>query len=190
MPPKKGKKGKAADDWENELGESIAPANGDAAPPAEGGDDAAAGEEEDAPTGLMAMMRKNREKRKKKGLSEDFVDPDANKPSEPIEDLTAKAPIEATADDEFALPEKKGKGGKGGKQQPAKAAANADDVGEDGRMLTKAEKEKLKKEREKQRKKEQVSRSSACLCRLNALSTHTFSNPGCVEEEDCSRPQG
>ena len=157
MPPKKGKKGKAADNWEDELGESIAPANGDAAPPAEP-ETAAAGEEDDeAPaTGLMAMMRKNREKRKKKGLSEDFVDPDANKASEPIEDLTAKAPVEANADDEFALPEKKGKGGKGGKQQPAKAAANADDVGEDGRMLTKAEKEKLKKEREKQRKKEQV----------------------------------
>lgn len=164
MPPKKGKKGKAADDWEEELGESITPVNGDAAPPAEG-DDAAAAEEEDAPTGLMAMMRKNREKRKKKGLSEDFVDPDANKPSEPVEDLIVKAPIEATADDEFALPEKKGKGGKGGKQQAAKAAPNPDDVGEDGRMLTKAEKEKLKKEREKQRKKEQVRRRSAtCLC--------------------------
>ncbi|KAK8051045.1 eukaryotic translation initiation factor 5b protein [Apiospora rasikravindrae] len=150
------KKGKAADDWEEELGESIAPANGDAAPPADAA--AAAGEEDDeAPaTGLMAMMRKNREKRKKKGLSEDFVDPDANKASEPIEDLTAKAATEATADDEFALPDKKAKGGKGGKQQPAKAVANADDVAEDGRMLTKAEKEKLKKEREKQRKKEQA----------------------------------
>ncbi|KAK8079610.1 hypothetical protein PG997_007428 [Apiospora hydei] len=156
MAPKKSKKGKAADDWEEELGESIAPANGDAAPPADGA--AAAGEEDDeAPaTGLMAMMRKNREKRKKKGLSEDFVDPDANKVSEPIEDLTAKAATEATADDEFALPDKKAKSGKG-KQQPAKAAAaNADDVAEDGRMLTKAEKEKLKKEREKQRKKEQA----------------------------------
>ncbi|KAK6828487.1 hypothetical protein PG987_011828 [Apiospora arundinis] len=157
MPPKKGKKGKAADNWEDELGESIAPANGDAAPPAEGDAAPAAEEEDDAPaTGLMAMMRKNREKRKKKGLSEDFVDPDANKVSEPIEDLTAKAPVEANADDEFALPEKKGKGGKGGKQQAAKAAPNPDDVGEDGRMLTKAEKEKLKKEREKQRKKEQA----------------------------------
>ena len=55
-------------------------------------------------------------------------------------------------DDEFALPEKKGKGGKG-KQAPKK---NDDEVGESGRVLTKAEKEKLKKEREKQRKKEQV----------------------------------
>ncbi|KAK7981596.1 hypothetical protein PG996_009286 [Apiospora saccharicola] len=183
MPPKKGKKGKAADDWEEELGESIAPANGDAAPPAEG-DAAAAAEEEDAPTGLMAMMRKNREKRKKKGLSEDFVDPDANKPSEPVEDLTAKAPIEATADDEFALPEKKGKGGKGGKQQPAKAAPNADDVGEDGRMLTKAEKEKLKKEREKQRKKEQ-----AALKKKTAPAPKAEAAKPAVEEKKAAAPE-
>lgn len=162
MPPKKGKKGKAADDWEAELGETIAPANGDAAP-AEGGAEAQE-ENDDAPAvGLMAMMKKNREKRKKKGLSDDF-EPEAA-PEEPAEDLTTKAPQEATMDDEFALPGKKGKGGKGGKggkQQPA-AAANADEeLGEGGRVLTKAEKEKLKKEREKQRKKEQVRRTTGC----------------------------
>ncbi|KAI0021254.1 hypothetical protein F4780DRAFT_738787 [Xylariomycetidae sp. FL0641] len=155
-PKKKGNK-KGDDDWEAELGESIAPANGDAAP-AEGDDAAGNGEEEEAPAGgLMAMMKKNREKRKKKGLSENFAEAE-NAAAEA--DTAAKAPQEATMDDEFALPEKKGKGGKQNKQQAAakaKAAAAADDeVGEGGRVLTKAEKEKLKKEREKQRKKEQA----------------------------------
>ena len=166
MPPKKGKKGKAADDWEAELGETIAPANGDAAPAEDGAE--AQEEQDEAPAGgLMAMMKKNREKRKKKGLSDDF-EPEAA-PEEPVEDLTTKAPQEATMDDEFALPGKKGKGGKGGKggkQQPAAAAAAAADadeeLGEGGRVLTKAEKEKLKKEREKQRKKEQVRRTTGC----------------------------
>lgn len=152
----KGKKGKKGgdDDWEAELGETIAPTNGDA--PAADGDDK--NDEDAAPAGgLMAMMNRRREKRKKQGLSEDFEGP---KSEEPAEDTTpAPAPVEANIEDEFALPEKKGKGGKGGKQAPAAKAAAADDeeTGEDGRILTKAEKEKLKKEREKQRKKEQVS---------------------------------
>lgn len=157
----KGKKGKKGgnDDWEAELGESIAPVNG-SAPPA---DDAANGDdqadEDAAPAGgLMAMMNRRREKRKKQGLGEDFEVP---KEDEPAEDATpAPAPVEANMDDEFALPEKKGKGGKGGKGAPAAkpAAASADDIGEDGRILTKAEKEKLKKEREKARKKEQAAK--------------------------------
>ncbi|KAI0859769.1 hypothetical protein F4860DRAFT_481471 [Xylaria cubensis] len=162
MPPKKKGGKKAADDWEAELGESIAPINGDAAPAADAPEEQA--EEDDAPVGgLMAMMKKNREKRKKKGLSENFVDGDA-KPStpEPTDISAFKPPQEATADDEFALPEKKGKGGKQNKNQPAAkapaaAAADEDDAG-DGRILTKAEKEKLKKEREKQRKKEQAAK--------------------------------
>ncbi|KAI0132777.1 eukaryotic translation initiation factor 5B [Xylariales sp. AK1849] len=163
MAPKAKKTGKkAADDWEADLGEPIAPTNGDAAPAADGEEDKGA-DDDDAPAGgLMAMMKKNREKRKKKGLSEDFVDPDADKPAEPVEDLTTKAPAEANLDDEFALPDKKGKGAKGGKQQPAAKTAAADDgdeeTGEGGRVLTKAEKEKLKREREKQRKKEQAAK--------------------------------
>ncbi|KAI1192223.1 hypothetical protein F5B17DRAFT_379885 [Nemania serpens] len=164
-PKKKGGK-KAADDWEADLGESIAPTNGDAAPAAdaaeEQGDDGA-----DAPVGgLMAMLKKNKEKRKKKGLSEDFVDGDSAKPAtpEPTDISAFKPPQEATAEDEFALPEKKGKGGKQNKNQPAAKAAAApanadgDDDGEPSRVLTKAEKEKLKKEREKQRKKEQAAK--------------------------------
>ncbi|KAI1493500.1 hypothetical protein F5X96DRAFT_621433 [Biscogniauxia mediterranea] len=163
MPPKKKGNKKAADDWEAELGESIAPANDAAeAAPADAEENQ---DEEAAPVGgLMAMMKKNREKRKKKGLSEDFVDGSAGATSEPAP--APKAPEEATMEDEFALPEKKGKGGKQNKQQPAAkpsaaaaAAAAGDDEGGDGmKMLTKAEKEKLKKEREKQRKREQAAK--------------------------------
>lgn len=162
MPPKKKGNNKAADDWEAELGESIAPANADGA--AAGDAAGKEGEEEgDAPVGgLMAMMKKNREKRKKKGLSEDFGgEGDGADDAESTPAPPAKAPEEANMDDEFALPEKKGKGGKQNKQQPAAkaAAAGGGDTNESGRVLTKAEKEKLKKEREKQRKKEQVRNS-------------------------------
>ncbi|PNP52743.1 hypothetical protein THARTR1_06584 [Trichoderma harzianum] len=149
-PKKKGNKN-AQEDWEAELGESIAPA-GDAPPAAEqnGEDDEAAGA-----GGLMAIMRKNKEKRKKKGIVDEEPAP------EPVaEDLSAKAPVEASLDDdEFALPQKKGKGGKG-KPAPAPAAKDNDndDLEEPGRILTKAEKEKLKKEREKQRKREQAAK--------------------------------
>ncbi|KAL7933813.1 hypothetical protein V8C35DRAFT_51524 [Trichoderma chlorosporum] len=151
-PKKKGNKN-AQEDWEAELGESIAPA-ADAPPAAEqngedGEDDEAAGG-----GGLMAIMRKNKEKRKKKGIVDEEPAP------EPVvEDLSTKAPVEASLDDdEFALPQKKGKGGKG-KPAPAPAAKDDnDDLEESGRILTKAEKEKLKKEREKQRKKEQAAK--------------------------------
>lgn len=147
MPPKKKGNKKAQDDWEAELGESIAPA-GDAPAAAEDGaeDDDAGGA-----GGLMATLRKNKEKRKKKGIE------DATPVEEPSlpEDLTSKTAQEASMDDEFALPVKKGKGGQG-KQQPAPKKDAGEDGDESGRVLTKAEKEKLKKEREKQRKKEQV----------------------------------
>lgn len=157
----KGKKGKKGgdDDWEAELGESIAPVNGDAAP-ADAADDGDK-QDDDAPAGgLMAMMSRRREKRKKQGLSDDFEGP---KDDEPAAEATPAPPAqEANMDDEFAMPEKKGKGGKGGKgAAAAKPAAGGDDVGEDGRILTKAEKEKLKKEREKARKKEQVRNDTA-----------------------------
>ncbi|TGJ87427.1 hypothetical protein E0Z10_g1395 [Xylaria hypoxylon] len=165
-PKKKGGK-KAADDWEADLGETITPTNGDAAPAADVPE--GEGEEGDAPVGgLMAMMKKNREKRKKKGLSENFVEGESAQPAtpEPTDITSFQAPKEATAEDEFALPEKKGKGGKQNKNQnksqPATNApaadADGDEYGESGKLLTKAEKEKLKKEREKQRKKEQASK--------------------------------
>lgn len=147
-PKKKGNK-KDEDDWEAELGEAIAPANAAPAATDENGEDdeAAAGG-----GGLMAIMRKNKEKRKKKGI----VDEEPALEPAVEEDLSAKAPVEASLDDdEFALPQKKGKGGKG-KHAPAAAKKDDDELDESGKILTKAEKEKLKKEREKQRKKEQV----------------------------------
>ncbi|KAI1297959.1 hypothetical protein F5Y03DRAFT_275863 [Xylaria venustula] len=163
MPPKKKGGKKQADDWEAELGESIAPTNGDAAPaadaPADGADQ---GEDDDAPVGgLMAIRKKAMERRKKKGLSENFVEGSQPATPEPTDITEFKPPTETNAEDEFALPEKGKKGGKQNKNQAAAkapaAAADGDDAG-DGRILTKAEKEKLKKEREKQRKKEQAAK--------------------------------
>lgn len=165
-PKKKGNKKGGNDDWEAELGESIAPANAAGASPTAGDDEEASA----GAGGLMNLMRKNKEKRKKKGLSEDWLDGEtpegadaaAQAKPEPLPDLSAKQAEEGNLDDEFALPDKKGKGGKGKQQQQkggAAAMTEEADGAEPGRVLTKAEKEKLKKEREKQRKKEQVGNS-------------------------------
>ncbi|KAL2061713.1 hypothetical protein VTL71DRAFT_7091 [Oculimacula yallundae] len=153
MPPKKKSNKKANDDWEADLGEPVAPASAqdatDAAP-------AEADAEEEFPAGgLMAMMRK-RNKKKKGGQQDDPVEGEDAPTEEP--NLAEKAPEEADLEDEFALPDKKGKG----KAAPAKASAKEDDEdderGADGKVLTKAQKEKLKKEREKQRKKENAAK--------------------------------
>ena len=148
MPPKK-KSNKKADDWESELGESaaIAPPQDNADTPAE-----ADAEEEFPAGGLMAMMRK-RQKKKKGGQQEDFVEGEDAPTEEP--DLAEKAPVEASLEDEFALPDKRGKG-KAALAKATKADDEDDERGADGKVLTKAQKEKLKKEREKQRKKENV----------------------------------
>ncbi|KAH6687951.1 eukaryotic translation initiation factor 5B [Plectosphaerella plurivora] len=150
-PKKKGNKKGGNDDWEAELGETIAaPA---AANPEAAATDAPAEDEEEV-GGLMATLRKNREKRKKKGIEE-----------EPVEEAPGPAaPVEASMEDEWNLPDKKGKGGKGGKQADKAAAPDAaadEETGEGGRVLTKAEKEKLKKEKEKQRKKEMAAKKKA-----------------------------
>ncbi|CAD6443558.1 1974b74f-d373-40a7-8a7b-59e4cccba391 [Sclerotinia trifoliorum] len=155
MAPKKKNNKKQNDDWEAELGETVEPVSAKE-PDAE---TAEADPEEEFPAGgLMAMMRKKQKKGKKGKQIEDFVegeDPPAAE-EQPQDDFADKAPVEASIDDEFALPEKKGKG----KNAQAKAAKNDeagdDDLGADGKMLTKAQKEKLRKEREKQRKKEQA----------------------------------
>lgn len=162
----KGKKGKkGGDDWDEGLGETADPV-AQAEQEAKAADNA---EEEEAGGGggLMAMLKKNREKRKKKGkaVDNDFLegeDPtDGADDAAPAVDLAAKAPEEATIEDEFEDPAKgkKGKGKQGGKKAPAAEAAGdgaGDGEGDDGRVKTKAEKEKEKKEREKQRKKEQA----------------------------------
>ncbi|KAH8597258.1 hypothetical protein B0O99DRAFT_593000 [Bisporella sp. PMI_857] len=142
-PKKKGNKKTADDDWEAELGETVAPAT---EPAPENGDGKSALEEADAEEefpagGLMAMMRKKNKKNK-------------NNAAEADEELAEKAPVEASLDDEFALPDKKGKGKAGVKAD----GAEDDELGADGKILTKAQKEKLKKEREKQRKKENAAK--------------------------------
>ena len=150
MAPKK-KNNKKADDWESELGDAPKDA---AAPETKDDAPAEADAEEEFPAGgLMAMLRKKQKKKKGK-QAEDFVEGE-DPPGTEESDLTEKAPVEASIDDEFALPDKKGKG----KNAPAKLANDEgedDERGADGKVLTKAQKEKLKKEREKQRKKENV----------------------------------
>lgn len=165
-PKKKGGK-KQADDWEAELGETIDPiaqATADAKK-TEDEQDAADGEINGG--GLMAAIRKNKDKRAKKGkpVLNDFVDgedPDDAAPTPPVEDLAAKAPTEATFDDEeddvFAGNAKKGKGGKKQTQQTP-AEDGEDDEG--GGVKSKKEKEREKKEREKQRKREQAAKKKS-----------------------------
>ncbi|GIZ36907.1 hypothetical protein CKM354_000037300 [Cercospora kikuchii] len=162
----KGKKGKkGGDDWDEGLGESadpIAQAEQEAKA-AEAGE-----EEEGGGGGFMAMLKKNREKRKKKGkvADNDFLegeDPTQEQdadgiPAAPAVDLAAKAPEEATMDDEdiFAQPAKGKKGGKAAQQKKAEPEPEEDGEEGGGGVKTKAQKEKEKKEREKQRKKEQA----------------------------------
>ena len=178
MAPKAKKGKKAADDWDEGLGETVDPI-AQAEQEAQAAD--AAQDEEDGGGGLMAVLKKNKEKRKKKGKAVDNEFLDGEDPTaqdgaatpqpeaEAAPDFSAKAPEEATMDDEdvFAQPAKGKKGGKGGKQQPAKAEAEAEAESADedddgtGRVKTKAEKEKEKKEREKQRKKAAAKKKTA-----------------------------
>jgi len=179
-PKKKAGKKAANDDWESELGETLDPI-ASATQAAKGQDEAKdAVEEEDAMGGgggLLAALKKNKSKKAKKGkVVEDFVEGEdppgtdgVNGTGDGGEDaLAAKAPEEATFDDEdvFAgIAGKKGKGGKGagGKQAQLKEeeetgslAGDREDEDGGGKLKSKKEKEKEKKEREKQRKKEQV----------------------------------
>jgi translation initiation factor 5B len=162
-PKKKGGK-KQADDWEADLGETVDPIAqaAEEAKQAENDQEAEAGETNGASGGLLAALRKNKDKRAKKGkpVNNDFVDgedPDGAAPTPPATDLASKAPAEATFDDDedvFAGTLKKDKGGK--KQSEKTADANDDEDNAGGGLKSKKEKEREKKEREKQRKKEQV----------------------------------
>jgi translation initiation factor 5B len=163
MAPKKKNNKTANDDWEADLGETPAEV---AAPPPDANDaPAEADAEEEFPAGgLMAMMRKRDKKKKNKGKQDDdFLEGENPETEEAKPDLTEKAPVEASIEDEFALPDKKDKG-KGAQAKPTPKVdeedvdgGGDDERGADGKVLTKAQKEKLKKEREKQRKKENVS---------------------------------
>ena len=136
-----------------------------AAPPPETTEPAEADPENEFPTGgLMAMMRKKQKKNKKGRQTEDFFQGE-DPLTEDTPGLAEKAAVEASIEDEFASPEKKGKG----KNVPAKSGKDDEDEdeerGADGKVLTKAQKEKAKKEREKQRKKENVCLISVSITR-------------------------
>ncbi|KAF1912823.1 hypothetical protein BDU57DRAFT_550634 [Ampelomyces quisqualis] len=160
-PKKKGSKKAQEDDWEAEMGETMAPQNGGAEEPkaaedAAAGDDAAAG-------GLMAALQRRGKKKKNKGADFELEgeDPPADDAAGAGAHLAGKAPQEATFDDDdddvFAgnYGKKKGKG--------ASAAEKPEEPQDDGapRVKTKAEKEKEKKEKEKQRKKELAAKKKA-----------------------------
>ncbi len=158
-PKKKGGK-QQTDDWEAELGETpdaepdvtnvpSEDANGDAEALTGGG-------------GLLAAIKKNKNKRAKKGKPvDDFVegeDPPAAEEATSDSILKDKAPEEANLEDDnlFSSTAKKGKPVKKTAEKAAEDAADSE-RNEDGSLKSKKEKEKEKKEREKQRKKEQVS---------------------------------
>ncbi|KAF2837149.1 hypothetical protein M501DRAFT_986489 [Patellaria atrata CBS 101060] len=146
----KNKKKQQNDDWEAELGESIATnGNSTPAPEPEAANTPADDNVGGGGGGLMATLRKQKNKKGK------------NQPTEPQPDLSSKAPEEDTLgdkDDVFAAPKK---GGKNTKQAPKvedSVAGSDDEAG--GHLKTKKEKEKEKKEREKQRKKEQAKKKA------------------------------
>jgi translation initiation factor 5B len=152
-PKKKGNKKQQEEDWEAELGESIPAAGGESpdqespAAEAEEGEAAGAG-------GLLAALRKNKNKKQKKGKPmNDFVEgEDASAEANGEADLASKQPEEGTFDEDDVFA--------GKPKKPIKAAAPVPKEDEDDdsgpRVKTKKEKEREKKEREKQRKKEQV----------------------------------
>jgi translation initiation factor 5B len=156
MPPKKKNNKKAQDDdWEAELGESVAPQDGTAA---DAKPDDAAAEGEVAGGGLMAALAKRGKKKNKTGANPEVEGEDLPVDGANGDDLDSKAPQEGTFDDDdddvFAgnYGKKKGKGG-----AAAKAEEPVEEKTDDApRVKTKAEKEKEKKEKEKQRKKELV----------------------------------
>jgi translation initiation factor 5B len=165
-PKKKGNKKAQNDDWEAELGESVAPQDGAAA---DAKPEDVAAEDDASGGGLMAALAKRGKKKNKKGANPEVEGEDPPPVDGADEDFESKAPQEGTfdGDDDDVFAGNYGK--KKGKGSGAAAAAKADEPVEepvearsespaDGapRVKTKAEKEKEKKEKEKQRKKELV----------------------------------
>lgn len=162
MAPKKKSNKKQSDDWEDELGETA----GSASTPAQlvspeettayghGADEQGSGG-----GGLLATLKKSKNKKAKKGKPvEDFVDGEDVPSTNGLTSSAAKESEEATLEDDDAFAGNLGKKGDRGKQQPDTLPVEdgEDEGAEGGRMKSKKEKEKEKKEREKQRKKEQV----------------------------------
>lgn len=157
MAPKKKGGNKQADDWESELGETP-----DAVPEATNADDVnGEAEAEMGGGGLLAALKKTKNKRAKKGKPVDDLvegeDPPAADGAVQDSNFTTRAPEEANLDDDdvFAGTTKKGKPGKKAVEKPAEELGDGG-KDEEGGLKSKKEKEKEKREREKQRKKEQV----------------------------------
>lgn len=174
-PKKKGTK-KGNDDWEADLGESVDAAtkndevnpNTDEAPDKQNDVDGIGG------GGLLAALKKNKSRKQKKGkaVNEDYLDGEDPSVADGIdgigeaENLAAKEPQEATAEELFSPPVSKSLKGDKKKQVTLSEAPKEtlEDVPreedgsgyEGGTVKSKKEKEKEKKEREKQRKKEMV----------------------------------
>lgn len=152
MGPKKGSK-KQNDDWETELGESLLPTNGQTD---KATNDAAPMEDEDMGGGLLAALKKNKNKKGKKGkpVNNDSVEGESVPGVKP-----ANNDQEDDIDEEDVFA-----GGKKAKEEAAQVVAKAAaakeagvaDTDASGRMKSKKEKEKEKKEKEKERKREQV----------------------------------
>ncbi|KAL8725720.1 MAG: hypothetical protein Q9166_007170 [cf. Caloplaca sp. 2 TL-2023] len=174
MAPKKKSNKKGNDDWEADLGESVDPIA--AATHEAKQEDAAqdlAEDETGGGGGLLAALKKNKKQKQKKGkpVQEDYLEGEdppgedgaiANGATNGINELAAKAPVEANTDDLFAAqyavkPHKGGKG-KPGKPEPALEDNDEESGGDGGGLKSKKEKEREKKEREKQRKKEQAAK--------------------------------
>lgn len=149
MPPKKkGSKKAQQDDWEADLGETIAPQESPAETPAP---EEAAADEDSGAGGLLASLQRRSKKKGKKNQDQDFVEGE-DPPVDLETAIASKAPEEGTFDDDDVFAgnanKKKGKGAQK-KEEPKEEPAD------DGapRVKTKAEKEKEKKEKEKERKK-------------------------------------
>jgi hypothetical protein len=160
-PKKKGNKKAQDDDWEAELGESVAPQDNTAV---EAKSEDVAAEDDAAGGGLMAALAKRGKKKNKKGGANLEVEGEDPPPVDGAngDDFESKAPQEGTFDDDdedvFAgnYGKKKAKGGAAAKvEEPVEARSESPADGAP-RVKTKAEKEKEKKEKEKQRKKELV----------------------------------
>ncbi|KAF2472949.1 uncharacterized protein BDR25DRAFT_258492 [Lindgomyces ingoldianus] len=154
MPPKKKSNKKANDNWEADLGETIAPQDAAAT---ETRPEEAAPEDDAFGGGLMAAIQRRGKKKNKKGGDQDFVQGEDPTTDGAAADLGSKAPAEANfdEDDVFAgnANKKKGKGKEVGVEE--------EKTDEAPRVKTKAEKEKEKKEKEKQRKKELAAKKKA-----------------------------
>ncbi|KAI9931793.1 hypothetical protein ASPWEDRAFT_66346 [Aspergillus wentii DTO 134E9] len=153
MPPKKKGNKRQEEDWEADLGESAPAANTQAEEQPQ--EDATGDGEEAGGGGLLAALRKNKNKKAKKGkVVNDFVEgEDPSEDANGAVDLASKQPEEGTFDEDDVFAGKKN-------QKPIKAAAQAppkEPEDDTFRVKSKKEKEKEKKEREKQRKKEQAS---------------------------------